>query len=172
MVLQTARLSVRPFTEQDFPDYFGYVMEPELQLMLGLDGVTDETSAHDTFEWLITNREFLALEKKDTGNVIGHICIHPPYSALESAPGFSEKTGCSLSFALAKAERMQGYMDEALRALVRELFSREKLDYIDCEYTAYNAASHALQEKLGFECWGRELIEDGELRINVLENPD
>ena len=166
---ETDRLIIRAFARDDFTDYFAYITEPELMRMLGLNGVTDEASARETFDWLMKNRTFLALEKKETGRVIGHICIHPPYAPVAGDPALAGKTGCSLSFAIARGERRKGYMEEALRAVIAELFSVSGTDYIDCEYTDSNAASHALQEKLGFAYWGREALDDTTLIINLLK---
>ena len=144
MRLNTDRLIVRDFMNHDFPDYLAYIMDQELRRALGLNGVTDEVSARETFDWLIKNRTFLALEKKETGTVIGHICIHPPYAPPANDPVYRGKKGCSL-------------------------FSQGKADYIDCEYTVGNAASKALQEKLGFVLWGKESFDAEEVVISVLE---
>ena len=166
---ETERLIIRTFAEDDFADYFAYITEPELMRMLGLNGVTDEASAKETFDWLMKNRTFWALEKKETGRVIGHICIHPPYAPVAGDPALAGKTGCSLSFAIAQSERRKGYMEEALRAVIAVLFSASGTDYIDCEYTENNSASRALQEKLGFAYWGREALDDTTLFINLLK---
>ena len=165
---ETERLIIRTFAADDFADYFAYIAEPELMRMLGLNGVTDEASAKETFDWLMKNRTFWALEKKETGRVIGHICIHPPYAPVAGDPALAGKTGCSLSFAIAQSERRKGYMEEALRAVIAVLFSASGTDYIDCEYTENNSASRALQEKLGFAYWGREALDDTTLIINLL----
>ena len=169
MFLESHRLNIRTVMDKDFDDYFSYIMDPELQRMLGLNDVTDRASARETFDWLMNNRTFLALEKKETGKVIGHICLHPPYPALENDPEFIGKTGFSLSFAAAGGERRKGYMEEALRSLIRDLFEKGRADFIDCEYTAFNTASRALQKKLGFTYWGAEPLEYTELIINVLK---
>lgn len=44
MLVETDRLIVRLYTEKDFDDYFSYILEPELQYMLGLNGVCKEAS--------------------------------------------------------------------------------------------------------------------------------
>lgn len=169
MNLETARLILRPHTVTDFEDYFEYIMEPELQQMLGLNGVVDRESAQATFQWLLDNVEFIAVVKKDSGKVIGHICIHPPYKKLAGTSEFSGKKGGSLSFAIAKPERRKGLMLEALRSLIEQMLQEGAVDYFDCEYVTFNAASRELQEKLGFQYWGREELEDVTLTINVLQ---
>ena len=166
--LETERLIVRPYGLDDFPAYFEYVMDPDLQAKLGLNGVTDEASAKETFCWLIDNCVFLALVRKADGKAIGHIALHPPYRTLTKDPSFQDKTGHSLSFAIAAREQHKGLMGEALQALIPELFQHHHIDFLDCEAEPANPASNALQEKLGFALWGRDRFDYVELLIRVL----
>ena len=168
MYIETKRLIVRPHTPADFEDYFGYTMDEELQRMLGLNGVEDRESALETFQWLLDNVEFLALVSKESGKAVGHICVHPPDEKLADDPVFRGKRGKSLSFAMATPERRKGLMSEALETLIGKLFQEGTVDYLDCEYPLFNAASRELQKKLGFQYWGTEWLEDTELVINVL----
>ncbi len=177
MYLETKRLIVRPHTPADFEDYFGYIMDGELQRMLGLNGVVDRESALETFQWLLDkwrldNWEFLAVVSRETERVIGHICVQPPYEGLAGDPAFRGKRGGSLSFAMAAPERRKGLMAEALEALIGKLFRDGAADYLDCEYPLFNTASRELQKKLGFRYWGTERLGDVELVINVLCSGD
>ena len=155
MWIETERLTVRPHTPADFEDYFGYIMDGELQRMLGLNGVEDRAS----------------VVSRGTGRVIGHICVQPPVEQVAQSPEFQGKKGASLSFAIAKWERRKGLMAEALSALIGQMFRDGTVDYLDCEYPLFNTASRALQEKLGFQYWGKEQFGDVELIINILRNP-
>ena len=157
MCIETERLILRPHTPADFEDYFGYIMDGELQRLLGLNG--------------LDNVEFLAVISRESGRVIGHICIEPPVEQVARAPEFQGKKGASLTFAIARAEQRKGLMLEALTALIRERFRAGAVDYFDCEYTAANTASRGLQEKLGFRHWGKEQLGDVGLVINILQNP-
>ena len=171
MYIETERLILRPHTAADFEDYFGYIMDGELQQMLGLRGVDDRASAQETFQWLLDNVEFIAVVSKDSGKVIGHICVHPPVDKVADDLKFAGKKGASITFAIAKQEQRKGLMLEALQCLTAQMF-REGVDYIDCEYTPLNAASRGLQEKLGFQYWGTEQFGDEELIVNILQNPN
>lgn len=173
MRIETERLILRPHTPVDFEDYFGYIMDEELQQMLGLRGVVDRDSAMETFQWLLDtdHGEFLAVVSRETGRVIGHICVQPPVEQAARAPEFQGKKGASLSFAIAKWERRKGLMLEALRCLTAHKFQEGAVDWFDCEYEPRNVASRGLQEKLGFQYWGKERFGDEELIINILEAP-
>ena len=166
--LEMERLMVRPYGMDDFSAYFEYVMDPDLQAKLGLNGVADEASAKETFCWLMDNRIFLAIVRKNDGKAIGHIALHPPYEPLTKDPMFHDKTGHSLSFAIAPKEQRKGLMLETLQALIPELFLHHHIDFLDAEAEPANLASNALQEKLGFMLWGRDRFDDVELLIRVL----
>lgn len=170
MHVETERLILRPHTPDDFEDYFGYIMDGELQRLLGLNGVEDRESALETFQWLLDNLEFLAVVSRETGRVIGHICVHPPQEQVTRAPEFQGKKGASLTFAIARAEQRKGLMLEALTALIGQRFRTGAVDYFDCEYEPSNGASQGLQEKLGFRYWGTEQCGDVKLIINILRS--
>lgn len=175
MRIETERLMLRPHTPDDFEDYFGYIMEPELQRMMGLNGVVDRESALETFQWLLDKWlldqwEFLAVVGRETGRVIGHVCVQPPCEKLADDPAFRGKRGASLSFAIAAAQRRKGLMLEALKALIGQRFREGAVDFFDCEYTSFNTASCELQKKLGFQRWGTEPFGDIELMINILSS--
>lgn len=171
MWIETERLILRPHTPADFEDYFDYIMEPELQRMLGLNGLVDRASALETFQWLLDadHGEFLAAVSRETGRVIGHICVQPPKKQVACALEFKGRRGASLSFAIAKWERRKGLMLEALKELIEQRFREGAVDYFDCEYERSNGASQGLQEKLGFRYWGKEQFGDVELIINILQ---
>lgn len=168
MYIETERIILRPYSEADFEDYFAYIMEPELQHMLGLNGVTDRNSAYAAFQWLMEKREFLAIIEREQSRAIGHICLHPPYEKIAADPVFAGKRGISLSFALAKEYRKKGLMTEALTALIEHIFLTNKADFIDCEYTSFNTASEAVQRKLGFEYYCTEQLDGVTLISNIL----
>ena len=170
--LETERLIIRPHEAADFDDYFAYIMDPELQAHLGLNGVTDETSARETFQWLRENTTFLALVSKSEHRAIGHIALHPPYDKFAEDPAYKGKNGRSLSFAIARQEQRKGLMQEALKAVIGELFSHRSIEYIDVETEPDNQACCRLQEKLGFTLWGQDRFDDTELLLRVMTRED
>lgn len=169
MFIETTRLILRDFKEIDFDDYFDYIMDDHLQYMLGLNDVTDRASALDGFRWLMNNREFIAIQKKEDNKVIGHICAHPPFESIANSLQCREKQGVSLSYALKASEQRKDLMTEAMAAFIGFLHEDKKLDFIDCEYSSFNIPSKELQKKLGFQEWGTETFDDVELVVNVLE---
>lgn len=165
MQIKTPRLLLRPYTPEDFEDYYAYIRDRELQKLLGLEKMEDRDCAFLNFQWLLEHRVFLALADPADGRAMGHICVHPPLGQV--ATRFSGKAGASLSFALDRGLWRRGLMTEALGAVIGWLF-REGAVFLDCENEPANTASAALQKKLGFQYWGTERFEGTELTVNVL----
>ncbi len=172
LFIETDCLILRLFALDDFEDYYEYIMDDDLQKMLGVQYIKNRDFAYENFSWLIKNRDFIAVQNKKTGKVMGHIAIHPPYEKVEENPIYKNKNGASLSFALSKNEQRKGYMFEALTEIICFLFKDRKLDYIDCEYESFNIASQQIQKKLGFKYLCTEKFDDIVMNINVLENKE
>ena len=141
--VQTSRMYVRPYEEKNFEAHLAYIMDPKLQRGLGLHDVKDRATAKSTFDWLRRNRVFLALKERGQGWSSG-ISLYPPYARVCSSSEFSDKKVPSLSLARAAGKRRKGLTEEALGALIGELFEREATDYFDYEFEQTNVASNEL----------------------------
>lgn len=148
MELKTGRLILREFRSSDFEDYLAYILDGHLREMLGLRNVFGRSSALENFNWLMENRKFIAVCKKEDNRAIGHIYMHPPLEAVAGAKLFCNKRGASLSYALAAWEQHKGLMQGALTALCEYLRDAGKIDYLDAEYLFSNLPSQRLLEKL------------------------
>ena len=80
------------------------------------------------------------------------------------------KTGKSLSFAMSPAHQRMGYMYEAVRGVIDQLFRIEQADYFNCGYLAYNLPSKALQKKLGFSFLLTERFQFDGNEVESIEN--
>lgn len=151
MFLETDRLILRKFREEDFPDFCAYAMDEEMCRMMGNDLMDTEEAARVTFDWLKDKEErSYVLVLKETGRVIGNLNITPLHEDLLKLPALAGKQGKSLSFCISRHYRRRGLMTEAVRAVIARLFEEEGMDYVQCGYFDFNTVSKALQEKLGF----------------------
>ncbi len=82
-----------------------------------------------------------AVERKDSGLVIGDIAIH------ESSP---ENRAGWLALVFGPDSRGQGYGSEALRIVCRFAFEMMNLNRLELEYVASNARARRVYEKVGF----------------------
>ena len=83
----------------------------------------------------------LAIERKDTGEMLGDVAFHVTKSNLHTA---------YLGYTLARAFWGQGYASEAVRSLLGYLFGVLNLHRVIADCDAENAASIRLLERLGF----------------------
>ena len=169
MFLETERLILRKFREEDFDDFCDYTMDDEMSRMMGRDRISTRADARLAFMWLKNRVERgYALELKSTGRVIGslRVCQVPRFDEAVRRLGGWE--GRSLSFAISRHFRRQGLMEEAVRAAIAALFE-EGMDYIQCGCFDFNTASRALQEKLGFQYLTTERIDLGGKRCTAIQ---
>lgn len=151
MFMETERLILRKFREEDFADFCAYAMDEEMCRMMGNDLMDTEEAARVTFDWLKDREErSYALILKETGRVIGNLNVTPVPGDLLDLPALAGKAGKSLSFCISRQYRRQGLMSEAVRAVIDHLFREEELDYVQCGHFDFNTVSARFQEKLGF----------------------
>ena len=176
MYLETERLIVRHMTEEDFPDWMEYSMDPELCRMMGTWCPVDEAEAREAFEWLMVHeKRFYAVVLREERRCVGHIIVYnfPPVSDLPELAGL---TGRALSFCVSEAYQRRGIATEALSAVLDHLFTTRGVDYVNSGFFDFNLPSRRLHEKLGFApVWEEsvELPEGGTARgiETILYNP-
>ena len=151
MFLETERLILRKFQEEDFADYRAWAAEPEMCRMMGRDMMdTEEETARVNFDRLKDREERgYALILKETGRVIGDLTVTTVPEDVASLEPLAGKRGVNLSFSISRQYQRRGLMTEAVRAVTARLFE-EGMDYIQCGYFDFNTVSAKFQEKLGF----------------------
>ena len=164
MFLETERLILRKFRDDDFDDFCDFAMDDEMSRMMGRDRLRSRADARLAFLRLKSRQERgYALELKSIGRVIGNLTVSqvPRFDHVDRhLKGY---LGRSLSFSISRHFRRQGLMEEAVRAVIDALFA-EGMDYIQCGSFDFNTASRDLQKKLGFEYLTTERLEmDGEV---------
>lgn len=169
MFLETERLILRRFREEDFDDFCDFAMDDCLSRMMGRDRIQTRADARLAFTWLKSRAERgYALELKSTGRVIGNLTVAQVPRFHDVVRRLENYEGRSLSFAISRHFRRQGLMEEALRAAIAALFE-EGMDYIQCGCFDFNTASKALQEKLGFQYLTTEKIDMGGERCIAIQ---
>ena len=169
MFLETERLILRKFREEDFDDFCDFAMDDEMSRMMGRDRISTRADARLVFTWLKNRAERgYALELRSIGRVIGSLRVSQVPRFDEVVRRLEHYEGRSLSFAISRHFRRQGLMEEAVRATIAALFD-EGMDYIQCGCFDFNTASKALQEKLGFQYLTTERIDLGGKRYTAIQ---
>jgi len=146
--LETERLVLRPFRDDDLVDYFAMMDSPEVRAALR---IPDEQGLYEAFDdmaawlgkWELRGAGYWALEEKSSGRFVGRAGLHRPER--------HDWLGVEVDWTLHPDQWGRGYATEAAAAAVcygfeqlgeKRLFSCILLD---------NYRSQAVARRLGFE---------------------
>lgn len=173
MFLETERLVLRKFREEDFEDYYAYAADREMNRMMGQYDLTDREDARACFDWLKDKEERgYVIVHKGEGKVIGNLNVTalPGFLTEMDLAQLRGKRGVCLSFCLSRDYRRRGLMEEAVRAVIDELFQVEGMDYIQCGHFDFNLPSEKFHEKLGFQRLTTGVIDWNGEEIHTVES--
>ncbi len=149
LVIQTERLTLRPFLMSDSEDCFGFLQDREDCYNDG--GYEPFTEMDDEYFALMEKFSTQPLRKmivcKETGRVIGTVHI------MEVSDRAVE--GYELGYCVSKAYQRKGYGYEAVKAVCDCLLSTLHTDLLIAGAIEKNTASLRMLQKLGFAFEGR-----------------
>jgi len=144
--IETDRVCVRPLSESDLPSILAINSDEEVVKFLGHAPWQAMADAEAWFERISKLQaagsalEFV-IAAKESGNVIGRCGLFD----FEEANAHAR-----LGYILARAFWGQGYMREALTALISCAFSEMDLRRLEANVEANNTASASLLRRIGF----------------------
>ena len=137
--LKTKRLIIRPWTKNDFDDFYAYAKD-NVGLSAGWMKINDEATAHIFLKHFIEDHDTLAIIYNN--KAIGNISIKL----------LKDKQQCAkIGYVLGKDYWNQGIMTESLKAMIDYCFKELRLDAIYAEYLSNNLASAKVLKKCGFK---------------------
>ena len=155
IIVETSRLLLRRFKEEDLAAFISYRSDPSVAEYQSWDVPYTKEKALDFWNYQKDLKEDtpdkwqqIAIELKQTNELIGDYAVH----TLE------DSRQIEIGYTLASQFQKNGYMTEALSALVNHLFTKDK-HRISAQLDAKNDRSAKLLERLGFRKEG-EFIED------------
>ena len=164
--LTTERLSLRPFRFSDLADFYEYAKVEGVGEAAGWPHHKSIEESKIILASFISKKHTFAICLND--KVIGSIGIDK-YNE-EKLPELNDLIGREIGFILGKPYWGNGYMPEAVGAVINYLFNEEGLDFLTCGHFDENFRSHRVQEKLGFKEYKRLVFdtESGEKKPGVL----
>jgi ribosomal-protein-alanine N-acetyltransferase len=148
--LETPRLVLRPFDPSDW-DAVRTLLSDALVIRYMHFAMWTPDQCRQWFEWCVaTARQpdpdalMWAITRKDAGDVIGYVSSEPSNASDAAVPG--ER---SVGYALHRAAWNQGYMTEALRAVLADEFSARGAPGLRATCNVANPASARVLEKVG-----------------------
>lgn len=143
MVLETERLILRPWTEEDAEACYQYAKDPRVGSPAGWPAHTDVENSRQVIRSVLSGPETYAVVLKETGLPIGSIGLH--HNDLASGEDEAE-----LGYWIGVPYWGRGFAPEAAGEMLRHAFEDLLLLRVWCGYYDGNERSRRVQEKLGF----------------------
>lgn len=147
VVLNTARLTLRPWKESDLKDFYEYARVDGVGQMAGWNPHKNLEESRMILGSFIRQKKTFALEHQ--GKVIGSLGIEE-YNESQY-PELNSLQGREIGYVLSKDYWGRGLMPEAVNAVVKYLFEEENLDFILVGHFDWNKQSARVIEKCGFQ---------------------
>jgi RimJ/RimL family protein N-acetyltransferase len=135
--IETERLILRPFTEDDYDDLFEFLVQLKDDEFEGYPGITYE-NGREHLAYRMNSGEFYAVELRESGKVIGNISF-----------GKRNFEAREIGYIINADHQRKGFALEALRAVIAYAFSAG-VHRIYAECDPKNERSWRLLEKAGF----------------------
>ena len=143
MILETNRLILRPWREDDAEDLYTYASDPDVGPPAGWPPHTSVENSLEIIRTVLSAPETYAVCLKENGKPIGSIGFHRNDLA-------EDDDEYELGYWIGKQFWGQGLIPEASREMLRYAFEDLKMNRIWCGYYDGNEKSRRVQEKLGF----------------------
>ncbi len=141
--LETSRLILRPWREEDADDLYTYASDPEVGPPAGWPPHTSVENSRGIIRTVLSAPDTFAVCLKENGKPIGSIGFHRNDLA-------EDDDEYELGYWIGKPYWGQGLIPEVSREMLRYAFEDLKMNRIWCGYYDGNEISRRVQEKLGF----------------------
>ncbi len=142
--METDRLLLRKWKRPDFEHFVKFASDPEVMLPAGGQPANTLEEAETEFRRALRDDGCYAIVLKETGAPIGKI-------KFQSDPHRQNHVGSlSIGYQLAREYWGNGYMPEALRAMVANAFEKKKVPVLGISHFTENHRSRRVIEKCGF----------------------
>ena len=158
-MIETTRLILRPFREEDAAEVFEYLEKPTVNCFACMKLNSLEEAGAAVKEKMAHSEYCFAIVMKDTGKVIGEIEAHPESFQPDTEENRVKDT-FSPCWMLNSAYQGKGYAFEAAEAFFDYLFNQKGARRIYAYTEDYNLSSQNLCKKLGMRQEGlfREFV--------------
>ena len=143
MILETNRLILRPWCEEDAEDLYRYASDPAIGPPAGWPPHTSVENSREIIRSVLSAPETYAVCLKETGRPVGSIGFHRNDLA-------EDDDEYELGYWIGQPFWGKGLIPEAAREMLRYAFEELGMSRIWCGYYDGNEKSRRVQEKLGF----------------------
>ena len=147
MEIQTERLILRPWREEDAEELYCYAKSPEVGPIAGWPAHTSVENSREIIRSVLSAPETYAVVLKSTGKPVGSIGLMVGKQSHIDLPDDE----CELGYWIGVPYWGQGLIPEAVRKLQRYAFRELGMQKMWCGYFDGNIKSKRVQEKCGFK---------------------
>ena len=145
-MIETERLLLRPWTDEDAESLYEYAKDPDVGPSAGWPAHKSVEESLEIIRNIFNGPECYAICEKTNNRAIGAIELK-----LKGCTAMTEcEDECELGYWLGKPFWGRGYVPEAAMELLRRGFETLGMTTIWCGYYDGNEKSKRVQEKLGF----------------------
>lgn len=153
-VLETERLTLRPWHEEDAEVLYKYASDPEVGPCAGWPPHQSVEESREIIKGIFSGEGMWAVEWKVSHEPIG--CVGYLLAACSNLPIAEDQ--CEVGYWIARPYWGQGICTEAMRAVVDYCFKEKGFSALWGGYFPTNPASGRVMEKCGFTDTGRETL--------------
>lgn len=146
MILETERLLLRPWQDDDAEELYLYAKDPQVGPEAGWPPHTDVGNSLEIIRGVLSEPETYAVVLKSTGRPVGSAGLMLPGSG--DAP--MGDTEAEIGYWIGAPLWGRGLIPEAVRELLRRCFEELGRTGVWCGYFEGNEKSRRVQEKCGF----------------------
>lgn len=156
-MLETQRLVIRAIKQDEIPRLYELNYSPFVKAFNAFEPLTLEEFKEKN---KAANPENYYLILKEDNQLIGEISVHPDYVRYQV-------NAIAVSYWLGEAFTHQGYMTEALKQMIQDLFENKGYEIITARVFSENLASLNLLTRLGFqqEAYLKSAVKNTEGRV-------
>lgn len=142
--IETPRLYLRNWQEKDILEFAQFAADPDVMLSSGTKPAKSPQELEKNFEKAMGDADCFAIVLKETKLAIGQIKYQPDHRRFRV-------NSISIGYELTRAYWGNGYMPEALRAMVRHAFEKRHVDVVAIGHFTENHKSKRVIEKCHFQ---------------------
>lgn len=146
MTLETERLILRPWREEDAADLYRHASDPLVGPSAGWPAHKSIEDSREIIKNILSVAETYAVCSREDNRAIGSISLK-----MAGVTDMTERDDeCELGYWIGREFWGQGLIPEAARELIRHGFEELSMRAIWCGYYEGNSKSRRVQDKLGF----------------------
>ena len=139
----TPRLRLRRFSMQDMSGFLLFAADADTMLRAGSKPVSTPAEAESELRCAADDPYAFAVTLRETGEVMGKIKYQRDYCRYNT-------DSISIGYELSRRYRHNGYMTEALRAMVQNAFEVMNVEVVAISHFVGNEPSRKVIERAGF----------------------